>query len=509
MSDFQGGAIEYSHEHSTEAAPAPRDVPQDARAEERILGAMLCDALPDVFVVQSDDFNQQRHQHICEVVHELRRNGQTVDSVTIGEALRSHGHLEICGGSRYLEKLASIYRSERPNAKALIEYSNLLREKANARLGLQALEVARAKFLNGVGVDGGTSFLRETISTLEMRQSTKKRNYCTMADLDGILSDVSWLWPNWIPNGFPTVVCGGWSAGKSNVALDWCQRILTGENWPDGAQNPRIGRDDHILWIDTEASQALLRQRVVERGMDDSRFILPPNPLREIQLDNENDWRFIDGALEDFKPPLVVVDSLSGGHGGDSNSNDFMKNIMKRIASTAQRHNCAFVVMAGLKKSIEGLNRWPVTMDMIMGASAVAQYARSVIGVGAPDPRQPNERAMMSVKNNLAPAPPMLGYSIHDFGPAWGDAPAPVSHKSAHAEARAFLLDNLGDGQMRPSQELIEACVMSGVCSERTLKDVFKALGGKAKREGGRDGRWFWSLPESREYSPGEGGDAE
>jgi hypothetical protein len=490
-------------------APVVLETPQAPEAEALYLGALLSGAKP-LPIVSSDDLYQDRHRFIHDAIATLWHSREPVDVVTVNEELRKHGYDQAIGTIKYLKELVQPFEHSKPDESNLEAHAVLIREKSNVRRGLVGLEKAREKFLNGVGVEGGIEFLQNFVGDLKLRQTAKKREYSTVADLEGILDQISWLWHGWIPVGFTTVLCGPWEVGKSNIALDWCQRVLNGEDWPDGAPNPIAdqiadGYQPRILWIDTEASAAMLRQRIQDRGIDPSRFILPPDPLREIQLDNESDWKFIEGALEDFRPRLVIIDSLSGGHEGDSNSNDFMKKIMKRVGYTAQKYQTAIVVIHGLKKGMEGINRWPLTMDMMMGASAVAQYARSVVGVGVPSFANPNARAMMSVKNNLAPKPRPLGYSITDQGAAWGEAPEPPQAHSAHADAKAFLLEVLSSVP-RPTKDVEAECLERGICSIRTLNDARKALGVKTNSDVGPDGKKRYYIWLERNGNAMEGG---
>jgi AAA domain len=347
---------------------------------------------------------------------------------------------------------------------------------------------------------GSTTAQAQTIT----KQQDTPRRYSTDADLDGILADVSWFWRNWIPNGFPTMIAGFGDAGKSTVVQDICKRFFNKQPWPDGQYNDIDPADMKLLWIDTEASQAIFRQRLIDWGMPRGRFILPGNPLHDLLLDNDEDWAWIKGAIEDYRPPLVVIDSLSGSHNKDENSNDGMKPIMKKLAHLAQEYQIAVVIIHHLTKPAPGVPEWPITQPMLRGATSITQYCRSVIGCGTPNKQEPFAHGFMSVKLNLAKKPEPLGYTLTDQGPAWGAVPEVPQPRRAVDDAIDFLKAELKNG-VRLSDE-INAKAKACSIGYNALCDAKKVLGVDAHREGGKNGRWFLSMPEWAPANDEEGG---
>jgi hypothetical protein len=94
---------------------------------------------------------------------------------------------------------------------------------------------------------------------------------------------------------------------------------------------------------------------------------------------------------------------------------------------------------------------------------------------------------------NLARKPEPIGYSLTGNGPVWGDAPEVPQPRRAADEAGDFLLDILANGLV-PSDDVFAEAKAKNI-GVNSLKAAKKALKIKAHREGGKDGRWFWALP--------------
>jgi len=317
--------------------------------------------------------------------------------------------------------------------------------------------------------------------------------FTTDNDLDDRLGEIEWEWPGYIPRGFVTAIVGDQDVGKSQVAQSLCDIRLRGSRWPDG-QPHEPHPDTKLLWIDTEGSIALFYQRMKFWGMKRGCFILPPDPLQELTVDDELHWMWIEAAIEKFMPPIIVIDALSGAHkSGKENGNDEMKPVMKKLAGLAQKYNIAVLVVHHLNKPIAGVAPYPITIHRLRGASAIPQYCRSILALGSPDVNQPEKRRLDVIKLNLAKKPAPVGYELSDHGPLWGDAPEPPKERRAIDDALDFLEIALKDGP-RLSED-VQGEAKAQKIGSNALRDAMKAMKVKPRREGGKDGRWFWYPP--------------
>lgn len=326
-----------------------------------------------------------------------------------------------------------------------------------------------------------------SVTTGQAPAPSTQFDFSTDELLDDKLSEIHWEWPGYIPRGFVTLLVADQDQGKSTVAQDLCRTRLIGGRWPDGTQCNE--QAEKLLWIDTEGALALFRQRLRDWKMPRGRFILPPDPLQELAVDNAADWAWIEAAIERFKPPIVVLDSLSGGHRGEENNNDQMKMVLKKMGELAQRYQIAVIVVHHLSKPAAGVPDYPLTLNRIRGASAITQFCRSVLALTAPDKNQPDLRRLDVIKLNLAKKPPAVGYTLTDTGPAWGDAPQPAQPRRAADDAEDWLNEAMSSG-VRPSDEVWNEARAAGI-GEKALKKAKARLGVISKREGGKEGKWF------------------
>ena len=316
--------------------------------------------------------------------------------------------------------------------------------------------------------------------------------FSTDSELDDQLGAVQWLWPGYIPKGFPTLIVGPQDGGKSTVAQDFCRTLLNGGRWPDGTQIEASA--DKLLWIDTEGSLAIFLQRLKAWGMPRGRFILPKDPTQEINLDSPADWNWVERAIEKFRPPLVVIDALSGAHSTEENSNDGMKPLLKKLCALAQKYGIAIVLIHHLNKGLAGVEEYPLDLNRIRGASTISQFCRSVLGLTLPDKTQPDARRLDVIKLNLARKPAPVGYVLTDDGPAWGVAPQPAQPRRAADDAADFLREALASGK-RPAADVIEEAKERGI-SDRALRQARELLHVKnTKGSASKTAGWNYELP--------------
>lgn len=318
--------------------------------------------------------------------------------------------------------------------------------------------------------------------------------FSTDNELDSQLGNIEWLWEKYIPRGFVTGLVGEQDTGKSTVAQDFCRTQLVGGQWPDGENCTRA---DKLLWIDTDGNLPLFHQRLKSWNMPRGRFVFPPDSLQELAIDNPENWRWIERAVEKFRFPVVVIDALSGSHNGKSNDEDSMKVIMKRLHALAQKHKIAVVVIHHLNKTAAGVPAYPITVGRLRGSGAISQYCRSILALTTPDATQPNERRLDVIKLNIARKPEPVGYILTDQGPQWGAAPEPSQpHRAAH-DAEEFLRAELADGA-KAAHDVRDNAIGAGL-SDYALKQARKDIGVKTEKSRAPNGGWLWALPDEND----------
>jgi replicative DNA helicase len=128
--------------HSDMDAAPPREdfgrqPPQDAAAEQAVLGGMLLskDAIADVLErLRPGDFYKPAHQNVYDAILDLYGRGEPADAVTVAAELDRRGLLRRIGGAPYLHTLISTV----PTAANAGFYAGIVAEKALLRRLVEA-----------------------------------------------------------------------------------------------------------------------------------------------------------------------------------------------------------------------------------------------------------------------------------------------------------------------------------------------------------------------------------
>ncbi|HVA76872.1 MAG TPA: replicative DNA helicase [Candidatus Binataceae bacterium] len=120
--------------------------PQNLEAEQSVLGAILLDNEAINFALETitaEDFYRESHREIFRAMADLSDRSQPVDAITLSDALRTRGKLEMIGGAAYIAELASIV----PTAANVAHYARIVREKSVLRsLASIATEIASGAY---------------------------------------------------------------------------------------------------------------------------------------------------------------------------------------------------------------------------------------------------------------------------------------------------------------------------------------------------------------------------
>ncbi len=106
--------------------------PHNDDAERATLGAVLLDGevLSTVFRhLRADDFYQAQHQKVFSAIVDLFNRGETIDLITLTEALSTAGELEACGGTAYVSSLTD----QVPTSANVEYYAKIVKDRSVRR----------------------------------------------------------------------------------------------------------------------------------------------------------------------------------------------------------------------------------------------------------------------------------------------------------------------------------------------------------------------------------------
>ena len=357
------------------------------------------------------------------------------------------------------------------------------------------------------GVDDYLAAGEGTVGDLEKMAEDRLRK--SRAPVGKLLSEVEpetveWLWTGRIPLGKLTVVDGDPGLGKSAMTLDIAARVSAGMKLPDGERCEPAGV---VLMSAEDGLEDTIRPRLDAAGADTKRILAltakPDSKGIEQIISIPEDLLLIEQEIERVEASLVVVDPLMAFLSGDTNSHrdQDVRRALAPLAALAQRTGAAILIVRHLNKASGGN-----TLYRGGGSIGIIGAARSGIVV-AEDPEDPDRRILAHNKQNLCRPSASLVFTVETASNGvarivWrGQSelnasqilrpPVDEEEKSALAEAKEFLMDELRDGPMAAKQ--VKKNARDADIAERTLKRAKAELKVGSTKEA--DGSWTWSLP--------------
>jgi len=177
---------------------------------------------------------------------------------------------------------------------------------------------------------------------------------------------ISWVFPGMIPSRGVVVLGGHAGTGKTTLAYDAVGSLLLGEEFL-GEKPVKTGR---VLVVTGDELPCFTQDKLIDRG---------------IPLDNEDweiilnwdvsQWDFLEEAIADLKPALVVIDSFSSIHRDpsfDENSSQ-AKSTIYDLEALTNAYNCGCILIHHLSKSKENQG-----VAKLRGSSAISAAASVV-----------------------------------------------------------------------------------------------------------------------------------
>lgn len=329
---------------ASESTGPDRTPPNDAAAEQSVLGAMLLskDAIADVVeMVREGDFYRPAHQTIYGTILDLYGRGEPADAVTVAAALTKSGDIARVGGAPYLHTLVSMV----PTAANANYYGRIVREQAILRRLVEAGTRIVHMGYSGTGdVDDMVDRAQAEVYDVTDRRSSE--DYLPLREIMGdALNEIEAISNRGgemvgVPTGFTdldsltnglhpgqlVIVAARPALGKSTLGLDICR-----------AASIKHGLTSVIFSLEMSRNEIVMRLLSAEAQV-------PLQHMRSGTM-NDSDWSKLASKMGNVsEAPLFIDDS----------PNLTLMEIRAKCRRLKQRHDLRLVVVDYLQLMTSG-----------------------------------------------------------------------------------------------------------------------------------------------------------
>lgn len=293
-------------------------------------------------------------------------------------------------------------------------------------------------------------------------------------------TEIKWLWYPYIPYGKLTIVQGDPGEGKTIFALRLAAELSKGRCFDCAEEHEPV----NIIYQTAEDGLSdTVKPRLEDAGADCSRVLVIDDSDKPLSM---QDGR-IEAALEQTQAKLLILDPIQAflGDKVDMNRANETRTITKKLSALAEQTGCAIIMIGhmnkcgGMKAAYRGI-----------GSIDFFAIARSVLLVD----RVPNDssiRAIVQIKNNLAPEGNSVAFRFGRHGFEWigkydisaDELLSGFSSGDKMSTAENFLKNLLKDKDTYPANEIITQGKEMGI-SKRTLENAKQELGIRSVRKG-------------------------
>ena len=274
--------------------------------------------------------------------------------------------------------------------------------------------------------------------------------------------EIEWLWYPFIPYGKLTIVQGDPGDGKTTLILNIAAKLSKGE-----------GMDNDMKLME---SMNIIYQ-TAEDGLADT---VKPR---------------LEEAIIQTGARMLILDPIQAYLGGgiDMNRANEARDMTKRLGALAEKYKCAIILIGHMNKASGNKAAYRG-----MGSIDFFAVARSVLLVGRVE-GEPNIRAVVQIKNNLAQFGHPKAFELMERGFKWmGDYEitadevlggiAPKANKLE--QAKRMLRELAETSNAVQSNEIFDMAEEQGI-SKRTLENAKKELCIRARKI---NNSWYWEL---------------
>ena len=301
--------------------------------------------------------------------------------------------------------------------------------------------------------------------------------------------EIEWLWYPFIPYGKLTIVQGDPGDGKTTLVLNIAAKLSKGECLDE---DMKLTEPVNVIYQTAEDGLAdTVKPRLELAGAECERIIVIDESDKSLSMIDER----LEEAIVKTSARLLILDPIQAylGSGMDMNRANEARDMTKKLGLLAEKTKCAIVLIGHMNKASGNKAAYRG-----MGSIDFFAVARSVLLVGRVE-GEPNIRAVVQIKNNLAEFGHPKAFRLSDEGFEWmGDYDitvdevlggiAPKANKLE--QAKRLLMELSETNNMMLSSEILELATEEDI-SKRTMETAKKELGIKAKKI---NNAWYWLL---------------
>lgn len=332
----------------------------------------------------------------------------------------------------------------------------------------------------------------------------------SMADVE--IENIDWLYPGYFARRELTIVEGDPGLGKSYFMQMVALCLADGKPIP--GEHPYKPPQGRVAYFDTEnTASTVTKMRLVENGIEcQENYWQGEEPF---SIDDEEKWNRMLSVLEDFRPTMVVFDTINIYIGGaDTYRSSETQQALTLFKQIGSRFDCSVVVLRHLTKGSKDK-----ALYRGQGSIAFTGLARIVLTVGL-SPDDEDVRVVACTKNNISKRPRAFTFRIDPLPDTikrqnrskftWGDfvdltsddivSVTPTKNKDKDV-AIDWLRSQL-EGGKEVEHSRLERMAEARSISRSTLNRAADQLGVvKAVRGFGREKKSFWALTSTDEPS--------
>lgn len=308
-----------------------------------------------------------------------------------------------------------------------------------------------------------------------------------MSDIEA--QEIEWLWYPYIAYGKLAIVQGDPGDGKTTLILNLAAKLTKGEGLDE---NMKVTEPMNVIYQTAEDGLAdTVKPRLLQAGADCEKVLVIDESEKSLSMLDER----IEEALIKTGARVLILDPIQAylGSGTDMNRANEVRNMTKRLAALAEKYKCAIILIGHMNKAAGNKAAYRG-----MGSIDFYAVARSVLLVGRVE-GEPNIRAMVQIKNNLAEFGHAKAFRLSEEGFRWlGDYEITADEvlggyapKMNKLEQAKDLLRELSKELEKVESNSIYDMAKEQNISKRTLENAKREMGIRAKRE---NGSWYWPL---------------